>query len=117
MRCISKIVLAGFVCAISAGDGWASPPHLEGAGSKTCASFVQRASPNAIADTTSLQWVLGYLTGRTAATNAWHRPFTSPEGSALDILAYCQAHPVGQLDDVAASFFERNRRCRAVHAC
>lgn len=118
MKSMVTIILAAVACTVSAGDGWASPSHLEGAGAKTCATFVQRAGPDGLSDPTSLQWVLGYLTGRAVATtNAWHRPFTGPEGIARDTLAYCRAHPVRQIDDAAASFFERTRRCRAMRGC
>lgn len=114
---VLTIVLAGIPCSVSAGDRWSSQPNVTGEGAKTCASFVKQAGPNGISDPASLQWVLGYLSGRATATNAWHRPFTGPEGIARDILTYCRAHPVRQLDDAAASFFERNRRCRAVRGC
>lgn len=114
---VLTIALLGIPCSVSAGDQWSSQPTVTGAGAMTCATFVQQSGPDGISDPASLQWVLGYLTGRATATNAWHRPFTGPEGVALEILAYCRAHPIRQLDDAAASFFERNRRCRAVHGC
>lgn len=114
---ISTIAIAGLASALMSVPCWASPPRPAGAGALACKAFVQRAGPDGLADLSSLQWVLGYLSGRATATNAWHRPFTGPEGIALDVLAYCRAHPVRQLDDAAAHFFERNRRCRTAHAC
>ncbi|MBK6721003.1 MAG: hypothetical protein IPG62_14270 [Sphingomonadales bacterium] len=111
------IAFAGAASALMPVNSWASPLHPAGAGALACDAFVQRAGPDGLADPASMQWVLGYLTGRAAATNAWHRPFAGPEGVALDVLAYCRAHPVGQLDDAAAHFFERNSRCGTAHAC
>lgn len=92
-------------------------PHVTGAGAESCADFVRKAGPDGLSDPASLQWALGYITGRMTTTNLWHRPFTGPEGIALDLLTYCRAHPVRQIDDAAASFFERTRYCRTKHAC
>ncbi|MBK8272142.1 MAG: hypothetical protein IPK89_03915 [Sphingomonadales bacterium] len=117
IKSVLTIVLAGIPCPVSAGDRWSSQPNVTGEGAKTCASFVKQAGPNGISDPASLQWVLGYLAGRATATNAWHRPFADHEGIARDILIYCWAHPVRQLDDAAASFFERNRRCGTGRGC
>jgi len=114
---ISAIALTGVACALISSNSWASPRHPAAAGALACEAFVQRAGQDGLADPSSLQWVLGYLTGRATATNAWHRPFSGPEGIALDILAYCRAHPVRQLDDAAAHSFERNRRCLTAHGC
>ncbi|MCI1755832.1 MAG: hypothetical protein LKM31_08545 [Sphingobium sp.] len=114
---ILAIILAGIPCSVSASHEWSSQQYVTGAGAKTCASFIQQAGPNGIADPASLQWVMGYLAGRATAPNAWHRPFAGPEGIARDVLTYCRAHPASQLGDAAASFFERTRRCRAVRGC
>lgn len=92
-------------------------PNVSGAGAQSCAAFVQRAGPNGVPDDASLQWALGYLTGRAAASNAPHRAFSGPEGIAHNLMAYCRAHPYSQLDNAAASFFERRRYCRAAHGC
>jgi hypothetical protein len=114
---ILTLVLVGICCSVSASERETSKPTVIGAGAQTCASFVQQSGPNGMADAASLQWVLGYLTGRATATNAWHRSLSGPEGIALQILTYCRAHPVRQLGDAAASLFERNRRCRAAYGC
>lgn len=114
---ILTIVLAGIPYCVSASPEWSSQQHVAGAGAISCASFIQQAGPNGIADPISLQWVLGYLAGRATTPNIWHRPFAGPEGIARDVLAYCRAHPASQLGDAAASFFERTRRCRAVRGC
>jgi hypothetical protein len=111
------LALAGAASAHMPVNTWPSPLQPVGAGALACDAYVQRAEPDGLADPASLQWVLGYLTGRAAATNAWHRPFAGPEGVALDVLAYCRAHPVGQLDDASAYFFKHNRRCGTAHAC
>ena len=92
-------------------------PYVTGAGAESCADFIRKAGPEGLSDPASLQWALGYITGRMTETNAWHRPFTGPEGIALDLLTYCQAHPFRQLDDAAVSFFERNRYCRTKRGC
>lgn len=117
MRYLVMVLAIGASPATLSANGLIAQPHVTGAGAGTCAAFVRQAGPDGLSDPASLQWVLGYLTGRTAATNAYHRPFSGPEGIALDLLAYCRAHPYRQLNDAAASFFERTRRCSTVRGC
>ncbi|MBK7283963.1 MAG: hypothetical protein IPI83_05865 [Sphingomonadales bacterium] len=52
------------------------------------------------------QWVLGYLSGRSVATNKIHRPFAGPDGIAKTLNAYCRAHPDLQIEDAAGSYFD-----------
>jgi hypothetical protein len=103
--------------AISPASGQIAQPRVTGAGAATREAFVRRAGSGGLSDPASLRWVLGYLSGHVAVSDIAHRPFAEPEGIALDLLAYCRAHPARQLDGAAANFFERNRRCHAVRGC
>ena len=117
MRLLIAALSVGVSVMIVPSTRLMAQPHVTGAGAESCADFIRKAGPEGLSDPASLQWALGYITGRMTETNAWHRPFTGPEGIALDLLTYCQAHPFRQLDDAAVSFFERNRYCRTKRGC
>ncbi|MBB6124903.1 hypothetical protein FHS92_002656 [Sphingobium subterraneum] len=117
MRYLIAMIAIGASAVIAPSTRLNAEQYVTGAGAQSCADFVRQAGKDGLSDPASLQWALGYITGRTTATNAWHRPFTGPEGIALDLLSYCRAHPVRQIDDAAASFFERTRYCKTKHGC
>lgn len=117
MRYLIIMLAMGASGAFPPIDALVAESRVTGAGAQTCVSFVRRAGPEGLSDPAALQWVLGYLTGHVAASDKPHRPFTGPEGIALELLAYCRAHPQSQLAGAAASFFERNRRCGGVRGC
>ncbi|MBK9589000.1 MAG: hypothetical protein IPO50_10755 [Sphingomonadales bacterium] len=60
----------------------AAKKRIGGAGGESCTSFLNRSGKDGLSDTAALQWALGYLTGRSVATDKIHRAFEGPEGIA-----------------------------------
>jgi hypothetical protein len=101
------LVSLAVVGLLAAGSS-AAAQRLSGAGAESCSVFLQRITANTSGNRPALQWVMGYLTGRTEALpdGAVHKPFRGPDGIATDVKAYCRSHPGAQIGDAAASFFE-----------
>lgn len=117
MRHLIAILAAGAFGTIGPSTSLNAQPHLTGAGAQSCADFVEKAGPDGLSEPAALQWALGYITGRASTPNTLHRAFTGPEGIAADLLAYCRKYPVHQIDDAAASYFERKRYCNSKRGC
>lgn len=100
--------IAALAIAVSAASQSASAQskRIGGAGGESCASFLNRSGKDGLSDTAALQWVLGYLSGRSVATDKIHRPFEGPDGIAKPLNAYCRAHPDLQIEDAAGSYFD-----------
>lgn len=96
------------VAALLSSPVCAGPRHIAGAGGEACRVFVGRAGSHGLGDHAALQWVMGYLTGRSTAgsISVRHKSFRGPEGIAADVLAYCRSRPEAQVDQAAASFFD-----------
>lgn len=105
MKASSIAALAIAVLAASQSAS-AQPKRIGGAGGESCISFLNRSGKDGLSDTAALQWALGYLTGRSVATDKIHRAFEGPEGIARTLHVYCHAHPDHQIEDAASSYFD-----------
>lgn len=85
--------------------------RLSGAGGLPCRVLDDPAKSGTRTGEAAIQWVLGYLTGRSQSSkDGPHRSFGGPDGIAADTIAYCRAHPDAQVSDAAEDVFARAAR-------